>query len=311
MESRSMRRTKRQQLLSISVSVVAVAALVALCWTHGDQLAEALRRVPLAVFAAAVGLHMLALGSRAEAWLLTLRAIDGRGAPRRVTHFASAGGFLAGTVSGHATLPLRMLLVRRLAPDDSPPLRDLIVADAPIYAIEATIAAALVPLAAGALGIPWWAALAAPLIGIVVLLLLRHAHGFAERRGIARGLAILETVGDRRKLVALVLVVSGATFARMWLLLHFTGLPDGVDHATLLFVSAGALSLLPLGPAVGPAAALVATGGDQVAAATAAGLGITGSGFLGVALYGVAALIARLHRRPARSQPENAEFSSP
>jgi hypothetical protein len=302
-----MRRTKRQQLLSITVSAVAVAALVVLCWTHRHQLSEALRRVPLTVFAAAVVLHAIALSVRAEAWLLTLRAIDGRGAPRRVTHFASAGGFLAGTVSGHATLPLRMLLVRRLAPDDSPPLRDLIVADAPIYAIEATIAAALVPLAAGALGIPWWVAVAAPLAGIGVLLLLRRAHGFASRRGIARGLAILEQVQHRRRLVALVFVVSACTFARMWLLLHFTGLPDGVDHATLLFVSAGALSLLPLGPAAGPAAALVATGGEHVAQATAAGLGITGSGFVGVALYGLCALIAR----HARSQPENAEFSAP
>jgi hypothetical protein len=102
-------------------------------------------------------------------------------------------------------------------------------------------------------------------------------------------------------------VVSACTFARMWLLLHFTGLPDGVDHATLLFVSAGALSVLPLGPAAGPAAALVATGGEHVAQATAAGLGITGSGFVGVALYGLCALIAR----HARSQPENAEFSAP
>src|SRR5256884_6063039 len=103
-----MRRTKRQQLLSIAVSAVAVAALLVLCWTHRHQLAEALRRLPLTVFAAAVGLHMIALSVRAEAWLLTLRAIDGRGAPRRVTHFASAGGFLAGTGSGHATVPPRM-----------------------------------------------------------------------------------------------------------------------------------------------------------------------------------------------------------
>jgi hypothetical protein len=304
-----MRRTKRQQLLSVSVSALAVAALVVLCWTHRHQLSEALKRLPLTVFAAAVGLHVLALSFRAEAWVVTLRAIDGRGAPRRVTHFASAGGFLAGTVSGHATLPLRMLLVRRLAPSDSPPLRDLIVADAPIYAIEATIAAALVPLAAGALGIPWWAALAAPLGGALVLLLLRRAHGFASRRGLVRGLAILETVKQRRRLVALVFVVSAATFTRMWLLLDFTGLPHGVDHATLLFVSAGVLSLLPLGPAAGPAAALLATGGDHVGAATAAGLGITGSGFAGVALYGLGAVIAWLTTRS--SQPENVEFSAP
>jgi hypothetical protein len=306
-----MRKTKRQQLLSVSISSVAIAALVVLCWTHHHQLAEALRRIPPLVFAAAVALHMIALSVRAEAWLLTLRAIDGRGAPRKVTHFASAGGFLVGTVSGHATLPLRMLLVRRLAPDDSPPLRDLIVADAPIYAVEATIAAALAPLAAGALGIPWWVALAAPFAGIAILLLLRRAHGFASRRGIARGLAILDEVEHRRKLVVLVFIVSAATFARMWLLLHFTGLPDGVDEATLLFVSAGALSLLPLGPAAGPAAALVATRGAHVGAATAAGLGITGSGFAGVALYGLVTLIARHQRRPASSQPDNAEFSAP
>jgi hypothetical protein len=304
-----MRRTKRQQLLSLAVSALAVAALIVLCWTHRHQLGAALRRVPPTVFAAAVALHVVALTARAEAWLVTLGAIDGRGAPRRVTHFASAAGFLVGTVSGHATLPLRMILVRRLAPDESPPLRDLIVADAPIYAIEATIAAALVPLAGGALGVPWWAASVAPLAAIAVLLLLRRAHGFAARRGLVRGLAILDSAGRRRRLFALVLLVSASTFARMWLLLAWCGLPDGIDQATLLFVSAGVLSLLPLGPAAGPAAALLATGGSHVGAAAAAGLGITGSAFAGVALYGLGALIAMLTRRT--SQPDNVEFSAP
>src|ERR671935_61094 len=75
-----MRRTKRQQLLSVSVSALAVAALVVLCWTHRHQLSEALKRLPLTVFAAAVGLHVLALSCRAEAWVVTLRAIGPRGA---------------------------------------------------------------------------------------------------------------------------------------------------------------------------------------------------------------------------------------
>jgi hypothetical protein len=126
-----------------------------------------------------------------------------------------------------------------------------------------------------------------------------------------RGLAILETVKQRRRLVALVFVVSAATFARMWLLLAFTGLPHGVDDATLLFVSAGVLSLLPLGPAAGPAAALLATRGAHVGAATAAGLGITGSAFAGVAIYGVGTLLARHRSRKASSQPDNVEFSAP
>lgn len=306
-----MRRTTRQQLVSLAVSVLAAAAVIALCLAHRGQLEDALSRIPPAVFAGALALHVLALTGRAEAWLVTLMAIDGRGAPRRAVHLASAGGFLVGTVSGQATLPLRMLLVRRLAPGDSPPLRDLVVADAPIYAIEATIAAALLPVAAGATGLPWWVALSAPLAAAALLVLLRRAHGFASRRGLVRGLAILASVDGRRRLVALVLALGACTFARMWLLLAWSGLPHGLDQVTLLFVSAGALSLLPLGPAAGPAATLVATGGSRLGAAAAVGLGITGSSVAGVALYGLFALVANLGRRRRRSQPDHVEFSVP
>jgi hypothetical protein len=305
-----MRPTTRQQLLSLSVSALAAGAVIALCLSHRGQLGAVLRRIPLAVLAGAVGLHVLALTARAEAWFVTLAAIDGRGAPRRVVHFASAGGFLVGTISGHATLPLRMLLVRRLAPERSPPLRDMIVADAPIYAIEATVAAALVPLAAAALGVPWWAAMAAPLAAIAVLLLLRRAHGLASRHAAVRGLAILAAVERRRRLLALVLALSTCTFTRLWLLLAWSGLPHGLSEVTLLFVSAGILSLLPLGPAAGPAAALLSTGGEHVGAAAAVGLGITGSAFAGVVIYAVGALIAWLAGR-SRSQADHAEFSVP
>ena len=297
----------RRQLLSFAVSLAAAAVVVAVCLGHRAQLEHALDRMPAAVFAGAVALHVIALTCRAEAWHTTLGAIDGRGAPRRVVHFASAAGFLAGTVSGHAALPLRMLLVRRLAPRESPALRDMIVADAPIYAIEATVAAALVPLAAGALGVPTWAALLAPVAALALLLVLRHVHGLAGGRGLVRGLAILAAVRQRRRLLALVLVVSACTFARMWLLLAWSGLPNGIDHVTLLFVSAGVLSVLPLGPAAGPAAALVATGGSHVGAAAAVGLGITGSSVAGVVAYGLGALLVRV--RPPSSQPDHAEFS--
>ena len=126
-----------------------------------------------------------------------------------------------------------------------------------------------------------------------------------------RGLAILASVHGRRRLVALVVALSVCTFTRMWLLLAWSGLPHGLDQVTLLFVSAGALSLLPLGPAAGPAATLVATGGSHLGAATAVGLGITGSSVAGVALYGLVALVANLGRRRGRSQPDHVEFSVP
>jgi hypothetical protein len=118
-------------------------------------------------------------------------------------------------------------------------------------------------------------------------------------------------VDGRRRLVALVVALSACTFARMWLLLTWSGLPHGLDQVTLLFVSAGALSLLPLGPAAGPAATLLATGGAHVGAAAAVGLGITGSSFAGVALYGLIALVASLGRPRRRSQPDHVEFSVP
>jgi len=87
---------------------------------NGSEIGPALDRISLAVFVLACGLHFAMLLARTEAWRLVLGvAAGGRAPPRVPVHAASAVGFVVGAVETPAALPVRMGLLRRLAPDSS------------------------------------------------------------------------------------------------------------------------------------------------------------------------------------------------
>jgi uncharacterized membrane protein YbhN (UPF0104 family) len=298
------RRVFGARLAALLPPIAAIALVGAVCVMHSDDLGHALDRVPTWVFVLATVLHLLVVTVRTQAWRVTLAGI-GRTPPWRAAHWASAVGFLAGIVEGHAALPARMAVARRVAPADTPPLRQMVLSDVPVYALEACLIATLVPIAAAhGAGLPAWSAAAVVIVAPTVVLILRLAHQRFSRHPLAAGLAVLGRPGLRGRLVTLSAIVVGVTFARVWLILDAVGLPAGPADAAVAYVAVTLVGQLPLGPATGPAATLAVASGSGVAAAAAAGLVVSATSIAGVLAYLACTAIVRprtFSRRPSTS----------
>lgn len=144
------------RLVGVAGPGVLVAAGLAWVLTEqGGAIADGLASCPPWVIVAATLAHALTLVIRSEAWRLTLGAVaDGRLA-RRTVHAANAGAFLAGTLQSHAAMPARVALLIRLSAPASPRAAQVVLADAPILLMEVMMLAALMAVAAPALGIAW------------------------------------------------------------------------------------------------------------------------------------------------------------
>ncbi len=84
-----------------------------------------------------------------------------------------------------------------------------------------------------------------------------------------------------RCVIAFVLVAVFAQISRNWILLHAVGVQASLLDAVAVLIAVVTLSQLPVGPAVGAAAAVVILGRDGVAAAAAAGVLMTVTGTIG------------------------------
>jgi hypothetical protein len=183
-----------------------------------------------------------------------------------------------------------MAVMRRLAPDHTPGVREMVLSDMPLFWIEVLIACVAGLVAASAVpGLPWWVAPLALAAALVVTVGLRLAHERFGHVRLAGGLAIL---GDRRlrwPLVALSVAIALLTLVRIGLLADACGLPIDAPRLALLFVAIGALGLLPVGPASVPGATLAVAGSTAgVGAAGAAGVAIAASTIAAVLAYAVA-----------------------
>src|SRR5262245_58622856 len=144
----------------VACAATLVAALIALGWlcrARAHELSAALALVPVEALVLLGALHLLTLCARSEAWRLALAAIEGRVPPRGAVHAANAGAFLVGSIESHSALPVRMLLLRRLAGDDAPRPAQILAADAPIFLLEvcatALLLSAVTPLAGAVLAV--------------------------------------------------------------------------------------------------------------------------------------------------------------
>jgi len=297
--------TRRRRTAHLAVAGLSLGGLAALCWTRRDDLGAALEAVSPAAFAALVALHLVTLGARSEAWRLVLAAVEGQTIPRRAVHGANAGAFVAGAMEAHLGMPVRIALLKQLAPRQAPRATQIAVADLPILLLEICGAAAVLAVGAAAAGPwPWWtapAALAVAGAGLAAGLLALARLG--PHRPMARGLAVLGCRVRRGPLAALVALVTACGVARVSVALAACGLPAGPGEIAVVFASLGVLGLLPLGPSASPGATLAVVGSAGVGAALAAGLAISASAILSVLLYAGALLALRLRdRAQARRQ---------
>ena len=199
----------RQRLGATVIALVTLAIVCGLGAAHAGEIAGAFADVPPWAAAAVVGLHLVTLALRSEAWRMTLPVAGGERLPHRTVHLANSGAFLAGALQSHATLPARVALLKRFAGSRAPGPGQICVADVPILALElcatTLVLAAAVVAGRGA----WWMAPAALGLGLGVLIAARLAPALFAKRPILNGLAVLADRRRRGALVALVAAIVG------------------------------------------------------------------------------------------------------
>jgi hypothetical protein len=183
-------------------------------------------------------------------------------------------------LNGQLGAAARICALRRSSSEVCPQVPTLIAAEVPILAVEAALAALTSFTLVGPLGLPWWSpvlAIGAILAGGAGLRRLALCGG----RKLWRGLAVIRCGRQGPRVVAWVMVAVLSQIMRNWLLLHAVGVDASFFDAIAVLIAVVTLGQLPVGPAVGAAAAVLILGHHGVAAAAAAGLLMTATGTLG------------------------------
>ncbi|MEA2367272.1 MAG: hypothetical protein QOI32_2784 [Thermoleophilaceae bacterium] len=299
---------RHRTTLTVAGSLLTAALLVWLLAGRRDEFTAALSSATAWVIAVTALLQVVALVSRSEAWHLTIEAAGGA-IDRRVLYRASSMQVLGGVVNSHLGVAARIAALRRSKAESCPQVPTLVAAEFPILAIEAMLAAFASFTLVGPLGLPWWL----PLVCLAAIgALSAGLRRLALRKGreLWRGLAVLRTLGGGSRVVGFVLVAVFAQIFRNWLLLHAVGVDASILDATAVLIAVVTLGQLPVGPAVGAAAAVLILGSQGVAAAAAAGVLLTVTGTLGglcfaawAGIDGVSAALVN-RRRGLRRAPE-------
>jgi hypothetical protein len=286
----SARRRARRVATAVCPGLAALLLIGWIAGTRGGEVAAALLACPPWALAGATLAHASTLLLRTEAWRTVLAAGGAGEIDSRVLHSANAGSFVVGTVQGHAALPARIALLRRLGGDAAPAASEVALADAPILLLEVCTSALLAAFAATAVpAIPPWAPVLLMLLGIGLLAALRLAHLRFHDRRLASGLAVLAQPAARTRLSLIVLAFTGLALLRTWIVLLAFGLPAAPTDVALVLFSMGAIGLLPLGGFGTASAAYVAgMGAANLTAAAAAGMVVGASTLLAVMLYAAA-----------------------
>ena len=285
--------------VTITGSLVVGGALVVGLWGKRADFAVALGLAPVWILAAAILLHVVWLVARSEAWHVCVGAAGGSVSRRRLYRAASLG-YLGNTFNGQFGLAVRIAALRRSAPVDSPAPSVLIAAELPIVVVEISLAALTSFTLVGPLDVPWWVPLLCFAFGLAVIGgLTRVARD--RREGFWKGFAVMRDLQGRSSIIGLVVFAVCAQIARNWLVLQGIGVDASVLDATALLIGVAVIGLLPVGPSLGAAAAVVILGANGVAATAAAGALLTATGALGAVCFASWALVDRL--RPSSVAP--------
>lgn len=278
--------------VTIAGSLLVAGALVLGLWGKRTDFAAALQLAPLWILAAAILLHIAWLVARSEAWHVCVGAAGGKVSRRRLYRAASVG-YLGNIFNGQFGLAVRIAALRRSAPRESPAPSVLIAAELPIVVVEVSLAALASFTLVGPLGVPWWVPLLCLAFGLAVIAgLTRVARD--KREGFWKGFAVMRGLQGRSSIIGLIVFAVCAQIARNWLVLQGIGVDSSVLDATALLIGVAVIGLLPVGPSLGAAAAVVILGANGVAATAAAGALLTATGALGALCFASWALVDRL-----------------
>jgi uncharacterized membrane protein YbhN (UPF0104 family) len=292
---------RRKILLSL-VGALAVTGILAFALAgRRHAFVAALESVPVSLVVLAAALQVFALLARSEAWLVSVRAAGGS-VSRRLLFRAAGVGYLASVVNGSVGMAARIASLRRVAPQTSPRVPALLAAEVPIIAVEVALAALFSFTLVAPLGVAWWIPAIAVALMIGALIGLRR---FSEhhRMGLWAGLAVMRKKA-RGRLIAFTLMAVCAQVARNWLMLHAIGENVSIFDAMALLIAMFTLGQLPIGPSIGPAAAVLILGAHGVATSAAAGVLLAVTGLIGSIGYATWALTDRLVVGRAHQSPE-------
>jgi hypothetical protein len=287
----SRRALRRKVLLSLLGGLAVTCILGFVLAGRRREFAAALSSVPISLVALAAALQIVALLARSEAWLVSVCAAGGV-VSRRILFRAAGVGYLASVVNGSLGMAARIASLRKVAPETSPRVPTLLAAEVPIIAVEVALAALFSFTLISPLGIAWWIpAIAVGLMAGVVFGLRRLSGRY--RIGLWAGLAVMRKKA-RWRLITFTLIAVCAQVLRNWLMLHAVGVDVSFFDAMALLIAMFTLGQLPVGPSIGPAAAVLILGTHGVAISAAAGVLLAVSGVIGSIGYATWALADQL-----------------
>jgi hypothetical protein len=216
---------------------------------------------------------------------------------RRRIYPAASVGYLGNIVNGQFGLAVRVAALRRTAPDDCPRASVLVATEVPIVVVEVALAALMSFTLIGPLGLAWWVPPVALALTMGVFVGIRRIAR-DRRQGMWSGLAVLREMNGRNRLIGLVVVAVGLQIARNWFVLNGVGVDASVLDAVALLIGIAALGVLPFGPTVGAASAVIVFQAHPGAAAAAGAL-LTATAALAALVFAATALVGSLRRSPA------------
>jgi len=292
---------RRKVLLSLFGAVAVTCILAFVLAGRRREFSAALSSAPISLLGLAVALQVVALLARTEAWLVSVRAAGGS-VSRRLLFRAAGVGYLASLVNGSLGMAARIASLRRVAPQDTPRVPALLAAEVPIISVEVALAALFSFTLVSPLGIPWWLPVIAIGLTSVCVIGLRRLSEHRRLRWCS-GLAVMRTKA-RGRLIAFTVVAVCAQVARTWLMLHAIGENVSVFDAMAVLIAMFTLGQLPIGPSIGPAAAVLILGSHGVATSAAAGVLLAVTGMTGSISYALWALGDRLAESRLGASPE-------
>ena len=282
---------------SVAGTVIVTAALVVGLWNKRHDFAEAFGSASAVTLGIAIATQVIWLIARSEAWHVCVEAAGGQVARRRL-YRAAAVGYLGNLFNSNFGLAVRIAALRKSAPDHSPSPAVLIAAELPIVVIEIALAAVLSFTLIVPLDMPWWVAIVIVVTttGAIAAMgrFVRH-----RREGFWQGLEVLRGLQSRNAIIALVMFATGAQVARNMVVLEGLGVDITVFDAVALLIATAAIGLLPVGPTLGAATAVLILGSNGVAVVAAAGALLTATGAVGSLCFAAWALADRLRPAPA------------
>lgn len=284
-------------LVTVACTLLVGAALVFGLWDKRDAFASAIDDASWWILGLAVLLQVIWLVARSEAWHVCVGAAGGVVSRRRLFR-ASSVGYLGNLFNSHFGMGVRIAALRRSAPTESPSISTLIAAEMPIIVVEMVLAAVCSFTLVGPLGIPWWLPLA--LVAVASGVVVATARLARDRQdGFWAGLAVMRGLNNRTRIIGLVMFATGAQVFRNWLVLKGLGVDVSVLDSVALLIGAAVLGLLPVGPTLGIATAVVILGANGVAVTAAAGALLTATGAVGALCFAAWALVDRMRPAPA------------